>query len=84
MAVGAASCLKGALHGGAHGEHFAALVLGTVDKFAAWGVNKHLFRVHLVLGEVLHIGVAEVAKSTVQGDECAVDVVYLHALEHLA
>ena len=84
MAVGAASCLKGTLHGGAHGKHLAALVLGTVDKLAARGVNKHLFRVHFVLGEVLHIGVAEIAKSAVQGDECAVNVVYLHALEHLA
>ena len=82
--VRAARHFECTLHRGAHGEHLAALVLGLVHQAAAFGLHKHLFRVHLVLREVLHVGSAEVAQAAVERDEGRVDSLDFHALHHFA
>ena len=84
VAQGVAGRLHGALHGGADGHHLLAHVLGAVDDVAVFLFDGHFLRIHLVLGEVFHVGLAEVAQSAVKGDEGAAYVVYLHALQHFA
>ena len=61
-----------------------AVVLGLVDDAAAIGLDKHLLAVHLVLRQVLDVGIAEVAQSAVQGDKGELDAFDLHALHQFA
>ena len=47
-------------------------------------MDKHLFAIGLVLGEVFHVDVAEVSKAGVQGDESTVNASDFHTLEQFA
>ena len=83
-AVGTYSGLGGLDDAGAHSTDMVLLELGLVDDAAGLGADEHLLGVHLVLGQVFHLDVVEVAEGTVEGDEGEVDAADLHALHKLA
>ena len=83
MAVGAHGGLDGTHDGRAHGADVMSSVLGGVDPLHGVRLDEHLLGVHLVLGEVLDVDVAEVAQSGVEGDEGEVDALDFHALHQL-
>ena len=59
-----------------------AACLCAVHNLTAFGIDKHLFAVHLVLGEVFDVRLAEVAQTAVEGDIGTFDTFDLHALHH--
>ena len=81
--VGANGCLRSLHHACTHSTHMVSGTLCVVHQLAAVGIDAHLLRVHLVLCEVLHLYVVEVAQSAVERNVCEVDATYLHALHQL-
>ena len=61
-----------------------ALALRVVDDLAGFRRDEHLLRVHLVLRQVLHLNLVEIAQTAMKGDIGRIDASYLHHLEHLA
>lgn len=60
-----------------------AAFFGSIDGLAAGFVHDELLGVNLVLEEVFHVGVAEVAQAAVQGEVGGAYVGQLHAHERL-
>ena len=58
--------------------------LGFVDHLAGFSGNLHLLGVHLVLGEVFHLDVVEVAQAAMKSDIGKVDAVDFHAFQQFA
>ena len=57
---------EGLQRGGSYGKHVIVAIVSPVDQLAAALVDVHLFRIGFVLGEVLHLDVAEVAHAGVK------------------
>ena len=74
---------KGTLHGSSYGANLMSLLFCGIDHLTALFAHEHLLAVHLVFGEIFHIGLCEVAQTTVEGDECRFDALDLHALHHV-
>ncbi len=60
------------------------LFTSLVDDFRILFCDNHLFRVHLVFGQVFNVNLAEVAQTSVEGDVGKVDIVNFQTLHQLA
>ena len=81
--VGAHSCLCGLGHTGAHQADMMSGSLRGVHQVAAFLTDKHLLGVHLVLRQVFHLNVMEVAQCAMERQESKVDTLNFHTLQHL-
>jgi len=84
LVIGGHECLKTPHNGGAHREHLIAVVLRPVDHLAGLLADDEPLGVHLVLGQILDIDIAEIADAHVQSDESLFDVLQYHPVEQFA
>jgi len=76
--------LEATHHGHAHSQYLVAFTLGLVDDFDSLRSDDQPFGIHLVLGKVFHIHLAEIADAHVLRDEGFVYVLENHHVEQLA
>lgn len=84
LVVGGNISLETADDGCANGKYLVTVGLGLVDKVCGLLGDNQALGVHLVLGEVLYIYLAEVSESHVHGNEGFVYVLENHAVKELA
>ena len=75
--------LHGPNDGGAHGADALAVGFGLVDGVCRLRINPKLFRIHLVLGQVLYFYVSEGAQPNVHGHFGQVYALDFQALQHV-
>ena len=83
LSVGRDRGLENALNSCADSHDFVSVEVCFVDDVARLLVDVHLFAVHLVLRQILDIYLAEVAESTMQGNEGEVHTLDFHHLHQL-
>ena len=72
MSVSADCAFNSTHHCRTYRTYISTVIFGTIHGFHRHFVYKHLFRIHLMLRQVLYVDVAEVTQTSVQSDICKV------------
>ncbi len=81
VTVGAYGCFECAQYRCAYSAYFVSLVFGGIELCDNLGCNNELLRVQFVLGEILHLKLAEKAQSRVECNKAAFNALYLHTFK---
>ena len=60
-------------HSSTYRTNTSVLIFCLIDNITSFSINKHLFRIHLMLGKIFHINFAEVTQS---GMHCHISEIY--------